>query len=71
MSEEGIIEAPWTDDQVSALNKYQESRKGHPFTGNRNPDGSECILIATNKGWVTYENGPIIQTWAWDFMTKP
>lgn len=62
------INAPWNDEQVAALNRYQQSGKGHPFTGERHPDGSECILIATNQGWTKCDGGPVIQTWAWDFM---
>lgn len=70
MNKEDIVEAPWTDEQVVALNKYQHSGRFHPFTGNRHPDGSECILIATNLGWIREEGGPVIQTWAWKFMTQ-
>lgn len=64
------IYAPWTDEQVKALNEYQHAGKGHPFTGPRNKDGSECILIATKDGWVKEKGGPVVQTWAWDFMIK-
>jgi hypothetical protein len=69
------IDAPWTDDQVASLNAYQESEKNHPFTGNRKPDGSETILIATPNGLVEEEGGPIVQTWAhswavnWEWQT--
>lgn len=65
-----IIEAPWTDEQVTALNHYQQDGHGHPFTGKRYPDGTERILIATNLGWIAEEGGPVIQTWAWEFMAK-
>lgn len=64
------ITAPWTDEQVKALNRYQKYSPGHPFTGERNPDGSECVLIATNDGWVRYKGGPVVQTWAWEFMAQ-
>lgn len=62
--------APWTDEQVIALNRYQHSGLWHPFTGKRNPDDSECILIATNQGWVEQKGGPVIQRWAWKFMAE-
>lgn len=68
--EHGMLEAPWTDEQVVALNHYQQNGPGHPFTGERHPDGSERILIATNSGWIGQEGGPVIQTWAWKFMAK-
>lgn len=64
------LEAPWTDEQVVALNHYQQTGRGHPFTGKRYPDGSERILVATNAGWTNPEGGPVIQTWAWKFMTE-
>lgn len=66
------INAPWSDEQVKGLNQYQQQGRGHPFTGERHSDGSECILVATNQGWVTCcGDGRVIQTWAWDFMSKP
>lgn len=64
------IHAPWTDEQVNALNRYQEEGRGHPFTGERHQDGGECVLIATKDGWVRCCGDSIIQTWAWDFMAK-
>ena len=70
------VRAPWTDEQVEALNRYQQERWFHPFTcasGNRtdaaHTDG-EGILRATNNGWecpfCDYR-----QDWAHDFMLKP
>lgn len=65
------IHAPWTEEQVIALNKYQNNNKTHPFTGKRHENGDECVLVATPQGWITCcGNGVVIQTWAWDFMTK-
>jgi hypothetical protein len=49
--------APWTTEQVEALNRYQISGRGHPFTcgGNRcdefHLDG-QGVLVATENGWV-------------------
>ena len=50
-----IIKAPWTDEQVKALNTYQAGL-GHPYTcgsGNRTTHGDgEGVLTATTNGWV-------------------
>ncbi len=62
------IDAPWSAEQVAALNAYQTGGNFHPFTGERHPDGSERILIATPNGWIAEVGGPIVQTWAWRFM---
>jgi hypothetical protein len=70
------IEAPWTKEQVDALNSYQEEGWMHPFTcgsGNRTDkyhlDG-EGKLVATENGWIC-PFCPYRQTWAWDMMFKP
>jgi hypothetical protein len=59
-----LIFAPWTPEQVKALNEYQEAGYVHPFMN----DG--VILIATPEGWVEKEGGPVTQTWAHDFMAS-
>lgn len=75
-SSDDFIRAPWTDDQVEALNKFQKSRKFHPFTcGNRHGHpyeeeyGDHGVLRATNSGWVC-PFCDYTQNWAWDFMLK-
>ena len=66
-----LVEAPWTVDQVASLNGYQTCGVMHPFTGSRGPNGEERPdLIATCAGWVEYEGGPIVQTWAHEFMAN-
>lgn len=65
-----IIKAPWSDEQVTSLNAYQNCNEWHPFTGTRKPNGDETPLIATPSGWVEEENGPIIQDWAHSWMTN-
>lgn len=73
------IEAPWTMEQVAALNRYQTGegwpwrmhpftcgqREGHPVVG-----GDAGILVATRLGWLcpycTYT-----QRWAHTFMAQP
>lgn len=61
--------SPWTEDQVASLNGYQQCDLYHPFTGqNRQPNSDETILIATPEGWVEFDGGPVVQTWAHEFM---
>ena len=62
------VVAPWTVKQVNSLNGYQRSGAGHPFTGKRTNGGQEVILIATEKGWVEKEGGPVVQDWAHEPM---
>ncbi len=65
------ITAPFTEEQVERLNKYQNERRFHPFTccsyGCKRED--EGILIATKDGWVC-PCGKYKQDWAHDFMAK-
>ena len=71
------ITAPFTDEQVDALNKYQQSGLFHPFTCcspekikecTRASGESEGLLIATNEGWIC-PCGKYKQDWAHSFMT--
>lgn len=66
-----LVHAPWTADQVASLQGFQSSQ-WHPFTGARQPDNNatETVLIATPAGWTEREGGPIVQTWAHDFMVN-
>jgi hypothetical protein len=62
------IKAPWSKDQVAALNAYQHAGVFHPFTcGN----GSHT-LTATADGWICDEcasnGGEYRQDWCWDWM---
>lgn len=46
------IEAPFTPEQVRALNAYQHSQRHHPFTCiNRHDSEAERILVADSDGW--------------------
>lgn len=58
-----LLFAPWSAEQVRALNAYQDSGVFHPFTSE---NGKQ--LIATQQGWVEEEGGPVVQTWAHPFM---
>lgn len=57
------VHAPWSDEQVAALVAWQSHKYVHPFTSEKRTD-----LIPTASGWVEHEGGPIVQTWAHDFM---
>ena len=61
----GIIEkAPWSDEFVGKLNKYQQSNAGHPYTCGRD-HGKEVKLVASRKGWTCPEVGcDYTQDWA-------
>jgi hypothetical protein len=74
------IEAPWTDEQVANLNRWQENGRVHPFTcgsGDRmdaahrkiqERDGGDFgQLVATLDGWVC-PACDYRQNWAHDFM---
>lgn len=70
------IEAPWTPEQVVALNAFQLG-PFHPFTcGDRNdgthpygPTGDYGVLRATPDGWVC-DHCPYTQSWAWAEMLE-
>lgn len=66
MSEQ--VDTPWTDDQVASLNEYQGCDFTPSFTGTRGPNNEKTYLIATKDGWVEKQGGPIVQTWAHQFM---
>jgi hypothetical protein len=67
-----IMKAPFTPDQVKALNAYQEAGMLHPFTcpGDHEHCYDRRELIATTSGWVC-QCGRYTQDWAHDFMTNP
>ena len=72
------IYAPFTPEQVKALNEYQIGGWFHPFTcadcrdrlGVFEEDGTldDRSLIATEAGWVC-ETCDYTQDWAWEGMT--
>lgn len=67
------IKAPWTFEQVAALNHWQGNDLVHPFTcgsGNRKDErhmDKEGVLLATASGWVC-PYCDYRQDWAHDFM---
>lgn len=68
------LRAPFSPTQVEALNRWQATRRVHPFTcGNRenhplDPEGDYGVLVATESGWVC-RHCDYTQSWAHDFMT--
>jgi hypothetical protein len=70
-----VIKAPFTLEEVEALNRWQRDGRNHPLTcgGNRKDqhhlDG-EGVLVATTAGWVC-PYCDYRQDWAHDFMAGP
>ena len=62
---DGVVYAPWSEEQVKSLNGFQQDPHHHPFTGST----GKMVLIATSVGWVEHEGGPVVDNWAHDYMT--
>jgi hypothetical protein len=61
------IKAPWTPEQVAALNAYQALGYVHEFTcPGHDGDGSR-VLVATGAGWIC-PSCDYTQDWAHDAM---
>lgn len=64
------IVPPWTDEQVTALNAWQQAGYVHPFTCGG--DHTEHVsLVATEAGWACPEACGYTQDWAYEFMAEP
>jgi hypothetical protein len=59
-----LLQAPWNDDQVASLNKYQQCDHWHPFTCSHHH-----TLVAVFHGWVC-PNCEYTQNWCHDFMAN-
>jgi hypothetical protein len=46
-----LVKAPWTDEQIKALEEYQTDGRFHPYTCGSNHKGLR-ILTPTKDGWV-------------------
>jgi hypothetical protein len=58
------IAAPWTPDQVDALNRFQRAGlRVHPFTCVTSHGGADRALVATHNGWICPHCG-YLQDWA-------
>jgi hypothetical protein len=66
-----VIKAPWTDEQVAALNRWQSRGDVHPFTcpGDGPGCGDHRELTATANGWVC-ACGRYRQDWAHEMMVE-
>jgi ABC-type lipoprotein export system ATPase subunit len=60
-----MTHAPWTDEEVENLNKYQAAGVFHPFTCPHH--SQQDVLVATHEGWVC-SHCDYKQDWAHDFM---
>ena len=68
MTDADLVHAPFTDEQVEALNAFQKLGYFHPFTCGHDHDGDR-ILVAANDGWhCVYPGCEYTQNWAHVFM---
>lgn len=67
------IRAPFTPEQVKALNGYQETGQFHPFTcGSPSHLYHSPVLVAHEDGWHCPEEAcGYRQAWALAFMASP
>jgi hypothetical protein len=68
MIRDGLVEAPWTDEQVEKLNHYQRLGYVHEYTCPHDHPGR--VLHATCNGWVC----PLCdytQPWAHESSLRP
>ncbi len=64
-----IITAPFTDDQVRVLNRYQREGLMHPFTCPSDKHVMRLMLVATRDGWkCLLQDCDYTQDWAHAFM---
>jgi hypothetical protein len=78
-----LVQAPWTDEQVANLNRWQNHGFMHGFTCGSGKRGDQDhvayaalhdlndngLLLATPQGWVCpVPSCPYTQDWAHDFM---
>jgi hypothetical protein len=68
------IYAPWTPEEVAALNEYQDKGVFHPFTCGHGALGqhvSGVFLVATEAGWrCPFQDCEYTQDWAWSMMAE-
>jgi hypothetical protein len=61
------IKAPWSAEQVDALNRFQRTPHIHPFTCPGHDGGGDRDLVATRQGWIC-RHCDYRQDWAHDLM---
>lgn len=62
-----MIKAPFTAEQVDALNRFQHNNCVHPFTCGNDHEGNRD-LVAAQKGWICC-HCDYTQDWAHAIMT--
>lgn len=73
MTDARTIHAPFTPEQVEALNRWQRNPLLHPYTcGKRtghpwDPEGDYGVLVATEAGWIC-RHCDYTQDWALAMM---
>jgi hypothetical protein len=66
------IHAPWTSEQVDALNAFQKGGGFHPYTCGGDHAGPSPDLVATTDGWRCPQDGcEYRQDWAMAFAFDP
>lgn len=59
------VKAPWTQDQVAALELYQQHPRFHPYTCPYTHDWRNRRLVPTVDGWVCgHPHCDYTQDWA-------
>jgi hypothetical protein len=59
-----LVKAPWTDEQIDALERFQQTPGVHPYTC---PQHSTRELVATRRGWIC-RYCEYTQDWANDLL---
>lgn len=62
------ITAPFTRDQIKALNRYQREGLMHPFTCVRDHDEHVLLVAGPNGWWCPVQTCTYTQEWAHGFM---
>lgn len=62
------LKAPWTPDQVAALNRFQKSGFVHEFTCGNDHEGDR-VLVAHSDGWHC-PSCSYVQNWAHRMMLE-
>lgn len=62
------LRAPFTEDQVEAINAFQANRRNHPFTCGT--EGCREVLAAHVDGMKCPKCG-YVQEWVHSFMAEP
>jgi len=69
-----FVAAPWSDEQLENLNRYQTAGLFHPYTCGRRDEHPDDpgVLVAERDGWRCPADGcGYRQTWAHPFMAAP